>query len=167
VCAAAAAELARQQRDMQLVEEAVELTRGRFGPRALTLTLEQAAEVLRKEKAAKRLPKYPGQGPNYRNVLPRNLCPCPTCRAQRGEPVNPYDFEDEFEDGEDFDEFEDEMEEMFEEFPLPPGVPPDVARMLFEETKKAAKRGESLDDLQARLFGYLMGGQKGKKGRRR
>jgi len=168
VCAAAAAELARQQRDMQLVEEAVELTRGNFGTQAVTLTLEQAAEVLRKEKKAKSLPKYPGQGPSYRNLLPKNLCPCPTCRAQRGEPVNPYDeFDDEFDDGEDFDKMEDELDELFEEFPIPPGVPPEFARLLFEETKKAAMRGESLDDLQARLFRSMAGGRKGKKGRRR
>ncbi|SPF34765.1 conserved hypothetical protein [Candidatus Sulfopaludibacter sp. SbA4] len=171
VCAAAAAELGRQQRDMRLVEEAVELTRGRVGPQALTLTLEQAAEVLRKEKAAKRLPKHPGQGPSYRNLLPRNLCPCPTCRAQRGELVgDPYD---EFEDDEFADDFTDEdfdkldFEEMMEEFPLPPGVPPQIGRVLFEEAKKAAKRGESLDDLQSRLFRFLTGGGTGKKGRRR
>ena len=170
VCAAAAAELGRQQRDMQLLEEAVELTRGRFGPQALTLTLEQAAEVLRKEKAAKRLPKYPGQGPSYRNLLPR-MCPCPTCRAQRGELVeDPYDeFEDdEFEDGFDVEGLDElEFEDMVDEFPLPPGVPAEFARVLFEETKKGALRGESLDDLQARLFGFLMGGGKGRKGRRK
>ena len=169
VVAAAAAELARQQRDMKLVEEAVELTRGSFGPQPLTLTLEQAAEVIRREKKAKSFSSYPGQGPSYRDLLPKNLCPCPTCRARRGEPVDPYDdFDDEFDEAEDFDDLDDDdLEEMFKQFPFPPGMPPEIARMLFEETKKAALRGESLDELQARLFGSMSGGQRRKKGRRK
>ena len=70
-------------------------------------------------------------------------------------------------DIEEFAEFEEELEEMFEKFPIPPGMPPEFVRMIFEEAKGAAARGESLEDLQARLFGMMTGGRKGRKGRRR
>jgi hypothetical protein len=168
ICAAAAAELARGQRDMPLVDEAVELTREKLGPTRLTLTLEQAADVVRKEKAARTFPKYASQGPKYANLLPRDLCQCPNCRRRRGETVDPYDEFDEF--GDDFDETDEELdaglEDLFDEFELPPGMPPEIARMLFDEVKRAAANGESLDELMARLTGSRRGGRS-RKGRRR
>ena len=51
---------------------------------------------------------------------------------------------------------------------LPPDMPPEIARMIVEETGKAAQRGESLDSLLNRLFGPGAGfGGRRKKGRRR
>ena len=52
VCAKAAAVLARQQQDTALVEEAVELVRGLFEFDHVSLTPDQARDVLQKEKAA-------------------------------------------------------------------------------------------------------------------
>jgi hypothetical protein len=157
ICATAAAELARAQRDMQLVEEAVEFSRGKFGPLALDLSLEQAAEVVRKERAEIRFPRFAGEGPNYRNLFPKDLCQCPEGRRERGESVSPF---------EDFD-VDDELEELFEEFAIPPDMPPEIARMLFEETKRAAMNGESLDTLLNRVLGGMGPRRKSKKGRRR
>ena len=167
VCATAAAELARQQRDMQVVEEAVEVARRALGSRNLTLDLDQAAEVLAKENAAKRPPKHPGQGPNYRKFLPKNLCPCPACRAQRGEVSfdEPYgEFDDDFEDEA---LTEEEFEEIVSSAGLPSGMPPTLARMLLEEMKRAVMRGESPESIQSQLVNAVMGGQKSRKGRRR
>jgi hypothetical protein len=51
---------------------------------------------------------------------------------------------------------------------LPPDMPPEIARILFEETGKAVQRGEPLDSLLNRLFGPGAGfGRRRKKGRRR
>src|SRR5206468_1414744 len=70
VCAAAAAELARSERDTEVVDRAVEMARGVFGPEPLRLTPDQAGEVLRKETAASRFPKGNSRGPDYSNLMP-------------------------------------------------------------------------------------------------
>jgi len=47
-------------------------------------------------------------------------------------------------------------------------MPPEIARMLLEETRKSVERGESLDSLLNRVFGSGPGfGGRRKKGRRR
>jgi hypothetical protein len=57
---------------------------------------------------------------------------------------------------------------MLDGMEIPPDMPPEIARMLFDETKKAVQRGESLDSLLNRVFGPEMGfGGRRKKGRRR
>lgn len=91
ICAATAAELARQQRDMAVVEEAIELLRGISKSGDLSLTLEQAAEVLRKEKKEPAFPQGNSRGPDYRGILKDKLCQCPECRRARGEIVEPFD----------------------------------------------------------------------------
>jgi len=61
----------------------------------------------------------------------------------------------------DLDAFLDGME-------LPPDMPPEIARMLLEETRKSVQSGESLDSLLNRVFGPGAGfGGRRKKGRRR
>jgi hypothetical protein len=71
---------------------------------------------------------------------------------------------------EDFDEEDGEvdLDAILDGMPLPPGMPPEIGRMLLEESMKAMQRGESMDSVMNRLFGSGPGsGGKRKKGRRR
>ena len=158
VCAVAAAQLARQQRQMDVVEKAVELLAG--SPFTdLPLTPEQAATVVKKEKAERALPGLFRRGPDYGEFLKHALCNCPNCRRARGEAVGP------FEDLEEDDEDDDELDAILDSMPLPPDMPEEMARMLFEETRNAVERGEPLDSFLGRVFGPGPGRRK--KGRRR
>ena len=160
VCAVAAAQLARQQRHMDVVEKAVEMVADSpFDD--LRFTSEQASAVVQKEKAERAFPSAYRPGPDYRDFLEGTLCQCPKCRRARGEDVNPFeDFEED--DGDvDFDAILDGTE-------LPPDMPPEIAKMLFNEAGKAVQRGESLESLLNRMFGPEMGfSGRRKKGRRR
>lgn len=157
VCAAAAAELARQERNTALIEDAVGFIRDELSTDGPTITLEDTAEVLRKEKKESVFPKGYSRGPDYRKFAPTGPCQCAKCRSARVE------FDDDDEDDDDFFDVDD-----FIDNELPPGMPPEIGRMLYEETKKAIERGESLDQLMARLMGSdrLPGGRK-KKGKRK
>ena len=158
VCAVAAAQLARQQRHMEVVEKAVELVADSpFDD--LPLTQEQASAVVRTEKKERAFPTPYRRGPDYNDLLGAAACNCPKCRRARGEALGPFeDFED---DEEDFG-----MDELLGS--VSPEIPPEIARMLFDETKKAVQRGESLDSMLNRIFGPEMGsGRRPKKGRRR
>jgi len=161
VCASAAAQLARQQRQMDVVEKAVELLAdSAFDD--LSFTSEQASTVVRKEKAERSFPTGYRPGPDYSDLLgAAGSCNCPKCRRARGEAVSPFeDFEEE-DDDLDFDAMLDGTE-------LPPDMPPEIARMLLEETRKSVERGESLDSLLNRVFGPEAGfGGRRRKGRRR
>ena len=150
-CIAAVVELARQKRDSGLVEKAVEALH-KFAP-GLSLTPEQAAEVVRREKLERTFPKAGSRSPDYSDLLEDELCQCPKCRRARGENVGPFEDEDD----ELGDNFPDELD-------IPPGMPPAVAKMLFEATARAVERGESLDELFSRLTGRRP--RKRKKGRR-
>jgi hypothetical protein len=163
VCAAAAAQLARQQRSMDIVDKAVELLAGSPFDN-LKLTDEQAASVVRKEKAERAFPTVFRPGPDYSDLLAVGPCDCPDCRRARGEAVSPFeDFEDEEVDGEDFD-----VESMIEDMPLPPGMPPELGKIMMVEAMGALARGESVDSVMSRLFGVGRGsGGKRKKGGRR
>jgi len=158
-CAVAAAQLARQHRQMDVVEKAVELLADTPFD-TLTITPEQAASVLQKEKAEKAFPTAYRPGPNYGDILGLSPCNCPKCRRKRGEDVNPYD---------DFDEDDDpELDEIFSEMGLPPDLPPEIGKMLFEQTRKALDNGESIDSMLDRIFGPEPGFRPGRrKGRRR
>jgi hypothetical protein len=147
VCAATAAELARRERNVELIEDAIEFLRDELATDGPSITLEQAAEVLRKEKAEPAFPKGAKRGPDYTAFGPSGLCPCPKCRRARGEFVDAFEDTD-FEDDEDDDLFEDRGG-----LELPPGMPLELARMLYEEAESAIQRGESLDQLFARLMG--------------
>ena len=160
ICALAAAQLARQQRQMDVVEKAVELVADSPFD-ALTLTTEQASSVVRKEQAERAFPTAYRRGPDYSDLLGDTLCNCPKCRRARGESTSPF---------EDFDEADDDLD--FGELlvGMPPDMPPEIARMLLDETKRAVQRGESLDSLLNRVFGpgpEVGFGRKRRKGRRR
>jgi len=160
VCAVAAAQLARQQRHMDVVERAVELIAD-FAFSDLSLTPEQASTVVRKEKAERAFPTAYRPGPDYLDFLGEAVCNCPKCRRARGEAVGPF---------EDFEEDDDDvgLGAILDRLEIPPDMPPEIAKILFEETGKAVQRGESLDSLLNRLFGPGMGfGGSRKKGRRR
>jgi len=161
LCAAAAAYLARQQRDMDLVEEATDLLSRPLRSADLVLTAEEAEEVLRREKAEPKSRGRNAPGPNYRELLQKRLCDCPDCRRARGEAVEPFEddpFDDEPEDDLDLDE-------VFAGMPIPEDMPPEVAKMLFEETQRAVDRGESLDSLLSRFFGPGAAGSRKKRGK--
>ena len=159
VCAAAAAQIARQQRNMEVVEAAVELIAD-TSYTDLPLTAEQASTVVRKEKAARAFPTAYSPGPNYSDLTRAGSCNCPKCRA-RGAAAGPFEDFEEDDDDVDLDAILGGME-------LPPDMPPEVAKVLFEETRKAVERGESLDSLLNRVFGPGAGfGGRRKKGRRR
>jgi hypothetical protein len=136
VCAAAALELARDRRDQKVVHEAVEFLQGPLQSGALSLTLDEAGEVLRTEKEEPKGFAANRRDPDYDRFLQKEPCDCPECREARSEISSP------FKDGED----------IFDEMPMPPDMPPEIARMLFEETRKAVERGESLESLLARLL---------------
>lgn len=161
VCAVAAAQLARQQRQMDVVDEAVELLAVSPFVDDLTLTPEQARTVVQKEKAERAFPTAYRRGPDYGDLFGEGLCDCPNCRRARGEAMSP---------SEDFDEEDGEvdLDAILDGMPLPPGMPPEIGRMLLEESMKAMQRGESMDSVMNRLFGSGPGsGGKRKKGRRR
>jgi hypothetical protein len=150
VCAKAAAELARQAQDAELVERCVELVRGLFEFDNVTVNLAQARDVLDKERAEPAPPSRSRRGPDYRDLLP--LCQCAECRRARGERVGPFD------DGPD-DQFDDR------DFPfeLPPDIPPEVAEQLMREVESAIRRGETFEQFTARI----LGGERPRKRRKR
>jgi hypothetical protein len=137
-CASAAAELARQRRDMKLLDEAVELVKETGD---LSLTAEQANLVLKREKSAPEFPSDRQPGPDYRDLRDQEPCMCPTCRLERGEIEDEDDDED------------DSMDDLLDSLPIPPDMPPEIAKILLQETRKAVERGESLDSLLNRVFG--------------
>jgi hypothetical protein len=142
LCAAAAAEIARKQGDAATAEEAGELLSSSGPMSGISVTAEQAAEVLRKEKASS---KPGGRAPSYRGILGPK-CNCPECRRARGE-AGPYD---EFDDDDEFDGLDDV-------FDLPP-------REILEQAAKALPRSGSFEEF---LNQILRGGKKRKKGRRK
>jgi hypothetical protein len=161
VCASAAAQLAREQRQMDVVEKAVELLAGSAFD-DLSFTSEQASAVVRMEKAERAFPTGYRPGPDYSDLLgAAGSCNCPKCRRARGEAVSPF---------EDFEEEDDDLDldAILDGTELPPDMPPEIARMLLEETRKSVERGESLDSLLNRVFGPEAGfGGRRRKGRRR
>jgi hypothetical protein len=142
---------------MDVVEKAVELIADSpFSD--LSLTPEQASTVVREEKAERAFPTSYRPGPDYSELLGAAACQCPKCRRARGEAVGPFE-----EDDGDLD-----LDAILDGTQLPPDMPPVIARMLFEETRKSVERGESLDSLLNRVFGSGAGfGRRRKKGRRR
>jgi hypothetical protein len=156
VCVAAAGQLAREQRQMDIVEKAVEeLAESPFDD--LKLTTEQAAGVVRKEKAERAFPTAYRSGPDYSDLLGGGLCDCPNCRRARGEGSGP------FEDDEDDDDLD--IGEIIDQIPPPPGVPPELAKILLAEAMRSVVNGEPVDSVMNRMFGSGPG--KRKKGGRR
>jgi tetratricopeptide (TPR) repeat protein len=167
VLAAAAAELGRFHRDMDVVDRAVEIVRNPFGGDSVSLKLDQARDVVRKELTS---PAFPASafspGPDYNDLLPvpATLCQCSDCRRQRGEAADPFDEEQLYDDEDDAPELDEaEMERIFKKR-VPKGIPPDLAQQLFEIMKESFLTGESPDEFMSRVIG---GGDKQKKGRRK
>jgi hypothetical protein len=158
VCAAAAAQLARHARSMDTLNEAVEFSQSELGTDGPPLTVEQANDVLRREKEWPTFPKGKQPGPDYRDLAP---CNCPSCRLERGEILDPFEADD---DEDDDDIFPDDIMKTFP--PPPPDMPHDIARMLLEEAEKAVNRGETFEEFLDRTMGRPPGGAK-KKGKRR
>jgi hypothetical protein len=144
VCVAAAAGIARERDDTQVVEEALGFLAG-LGSMGIALTPEQAAEVLRKEKTT---PKLTSRAPSLRGILGPK-CDCPECRRARGEAAPPFD---------DFGSFEEfgEDDTSDDSFNLPP-------ERLVEELAKALPKGTSLEAI---LNQILRGGRKKKRRRK-
>ena len=159
VCAAAAAQLARQQRQMDVVDKAVELLAGSPFDN-FTVTTEQAAVVVRQERAERAFPTAYRPGPDYSDLVDAAPCDCPDCRRARAEGSDPLD---DFEEGD--DDFD--VESLLDKMPLPPGMPPELGKIVLAEALDALARGESVDGVMNRLFGSRPGsGAKRKKGRR-
>jgi hypothetical protein len=163
--AAAALELGRSHRDMDVVNEATEIVRNPYGD-SISLTAEQARGVVKKELASPAFPSPNKPGPDYGDLMPKTACQCAKCRAKRGEIPDVFDEEeDEFDDdvfGDDeFDEVE--MERVFKQN-VPKGIPPELARMLYESMREAFLSGVSPDEIMEEI---LNEGGKKKKGRRK
>jgi hypothetical protein len=150
VCAAATVQLARKQQDQQLLEKAVMILHD-FAAGGLSLTPDQADEVVAREKKTPAFPSQGDAGPDYGDMTDE-ACDCPDCRRRRGEPVEPWEDEDE----------DDELDDIFEGLEIPPDMPREIAAALLLETAKAVEQGETFDEMFARLSGRGK-----KKGRRR
>jgi hypothetical protein len=153
---AAAAELGRFHRDMEVVDRAVEAGRNPFDDNPLKLTVEQAREVLRKEKASPAFPSRRSPGPDYSDLLDDEPCMCPACRRERAG-LSPDGEDDRYID-------EAEMDRSFFEA-APKDIPREILPALLEVAKEAYATGQDPTDVLARILGDL-GGKK-KKGKRR
>jgi hypothetical protein len=156
ICAAAAAELARHIRNVDVAGQALDFIRGELKTAAPPMSRTDAESVLGKEKRAQNPPKANDRGPDYSDFTLQQ-CDCPGCRRARGEDVEDEEEEEEEEDS--------DFEEIFDEVPVPREIPPQIARVLFEEATQAAKRGESIEEMIARLMGRPAPRRR-KKGRR-
>jgi hypothetical protein len=146
---AAAAELGRTHRDMEVVGRAVEAGRDLFDEDPLSLTADQARDVLRKEKASPDFPSGSSPGPDYSDLFPDNLCMCPACRGKRGQSSDP-DLDDIFNlDADELDE--DEMKRTFFEN-APKDIPREILPALFEVAKEAFFRGEDPMEILSQIF---------------
>ena len=149
-CLAAALELARRQRDMGLVDEALEMARGRhrrayFGFGGLLDEVQAfdfsrqpslLEQILQEERAASRFPARFGatSRPAYARSLNEGPCQCPACRRQRGE----------LDSGSDEDDFDDD--ELF--------LPAELGEMspeLLRAIADAIARGETPDQFIERV----------------
>jgi uncharacterized protein len=146
---AAAAELGRTHRDMEVVGRAVEAGRDLFDEDPLSLTADQARDVLRREKASPDFPSGSSPGPDYSDLFPDNLCMCPACRGKRGQSSDP-DLDDTFNlDVPGLDE--DEMKRSFFEN-APKDIPREILPALFEVAKEAFFRGEDPMEILSQIF---------------
>lgn len=162
--AAAAAELGRFHRDMEVVDRAVEIVRNPTGGYSLALTLAQAREVLRSEMDSPAFPDALHRGPDYKDLVHKLLCQCPVCRRERGEGFGSFDEEPEEEEPV---LSEAAMQRMFDER-VPKGVPPDLAKTMFELLKTGFLAGLSPREILSELEDLDGGdGKKQKKGKRK
>ena len=153
---AAAVQLGRFHRDMEVVEKATEIVRNPFGG-SISLTLDQAREVVRKELSS---PAFPGPfkpGPNYSHLMPGG--PALFDFAEPEDFGDPFDYPS----GDDMPDDE-ELEEILLRS-APKGMPPELARMLLEALKVGLMNGLTPDEVMAEILGEFA--EKPKKGRRK
>ena len=134
-CLAAAAALARRERDMELVAEIVEAAKEPSGPWGggldEPLSPVEVTEVLRRERKTRR---YPRPRPVDREPLPDTPCDCPICRGARSETEQVFLPE------------EDEIE-----LAIPPELeklPPEIRSLMIEALLKHATPGGELPDIE-------------------
>jgi HPt (histidine-containing phosphotransfer) domain-containing protein len=134
-CLTAALELARRERNTDLVGRILDRLNGKKkdgrGSRDFKLGIESdptiasrpvsselLSMILEEEQALTEFPGYnPGPEPKYAEELGYSLCDCQKCRARRGKRVDESEFsddEDDDSDEDDFDEGEDGFEEEFD-----------------------------------------------------
>jgi len=135
----------------------------------LSLTADQAREVLRKEKASPDFPSRSSAGPDYSDLFLDDLCMCPACCAERGQSSDP-DLDDIFDPGvPELDE--DEMKRSFFE-KAPKDIPREILPALFEVAKESFFSGEDPAEILSQIFLEAAParknapGRKKKKGRR-
>ncbi len=146
---AAAAELGRAHRDMEVVNRAVEAGRNLFDAAPLSLTADQARDVLLKEKASRDFPSRFSPGPDYSDLFPEDLCMCPACRSTRSQSSDP-DLDDVFNlDADELDE--DQLKRFFFEN-APKDIPRDILPALFEVAMESFFRGEDPMEALPQIF---------------
>jgi len=140
-CILSAAELARGQRDMELVNEAMELL-PRSGPghgggpfdlfdeREFSKNSEKINKVIEREKQARRFPQFLED-----DYLEEDDCQCPACRRRRGELGGEED-EDELTDRLDDEQFG------------PDDLPPEILGLLMKIMLKVGGRIDSPKDIE-------------------
>jgi hypothetical protein len=133
VCAAAAAQIARDNRNLAVVKNAAAFLHNKLGTDAPPLPPAAVAEVLAKESAHPKLPRTIADDPDYRSVL-------------RRDPLS-------LDDDEDYAALDAlEFEDMLDEIDIPSDMPPELARLAFEAFKDALKNGADPDMLMERLL---------------
>jgi hypothetical protein len=161
-CLAAAVELARRQRDMGLIDEAIELHRNgngfdfgfsvfgdMIGDGDMSMEPEELEQVLEFEKGAR---EYPVFKPNrsFFDFEDDDDSQCRYCDKKncpdRNAPYMPEDFYDDEFDGDDDDEFDDDDFDTIPDFntildALLPGIPSKLMALIMKVYNKHGKNG--------------------------
>jgi hypothetical protein len=156
-CIAAAGRLGEERREPGVWEKIQAIPV--YGESRLDITLEDAREVLRREKNAPDWPSLQKPGPDYADLeLP----------ARPGS--NPSDDDYEFDDDDPDGEFPD-FEEFLPGVAVPPDMPPELAKAVFQAMREAQRAGMSeqeffsgLNELFDRLVGPAPQKKPNKKG---
>jgi hypothetical protein len=175
-CFAAALELARRERNTELVGKILDRLRGNRsntkarsgygwsvgddpGIASRPVSPELLSQILEEEKTLEQFPIYEGhRRPKYAPEFDVSLCDCPKCRARRGEAgddedEDDFDTDDEFDDEGDFDEAPPpslkQMAEMLDEVlgSLHPAMAQAVAQLLKEEMAAGEDPFTALDKI--------------------
>jgi hypothetical protein len=159
--AAAALALGRQHRDMEVVDEAAEILYDPFGD-PVTLTIEKAREVVKRELAHPAYPTLYKPGPTYGDMLPQFSGYRPR------DPRQPRLFYEEDDDDFGPDDFkgidEDEIEELFV-LNAPKGMPKELAHLLFGALKEGLMNGKTPDQVASEIMSEITGNPKKGRGK--
>lgn len=155
-CMIAAVELARRGREMDLVDEAVDLLRkggsrgwafapfGSAGESRFKMDPDKVEAVLAREKQAREFPKYLQDSSLEADYVEEDSCQCPDCRRRRRR-LGPYDGAPFLEDDDD----EDDSKDVFGPGPLDPDdMPREVLDVMLELTLKTGGRLDSEKDFE-------------------